>query len=248
MITAESAGGIENGATPEPRDARLTLEALGPIARTWVGAIPAHDFGAIAAVLTPDVAFNALVPSGLREAATSEDAVAWIERWFGDADTSELLAAAEGTMADRAWFMYRFRVHEPSGWSMVEQQVYATLVDGRIERLSLVCSGFRPVEPVEGVVPGAECAARPGGRSAAQPAAGPVGPLNALGADCSTLIPTLARTMAAVPAGGVLDVLTDDPTAEASLSSWARLTGHEIVRSRPARLAGNHWYLRRKES
>jgi TusA-related sulfurtransferase len=224
--------------------ARRSPETLGPIARAWVDAIPAHDFAALEPLLAPNVAFRALVPKGLREAATSDGAIAWIERWFGDADTAQLEAADDGTIADRTWFTYRFHVHEPTGWSMVEQQVYATVVDGRVERLDLLCSGFRPAEPIEGVQSSGATAPAVAWASNSAPSA----TLDALGADCSTLIPTLARKMDAVPVGGVLDILTDDPTAESSLSSWARLTGHELVRSRPARVAGTHWYVRRKES
>lgn len=223
------------------RSTSIALEALGPTARTWIGAIHAHDFAALEAVCAPNVAFRALVPSGLREAETRGGAVAWVERWFGDTDSAEILDAADGTVADRTWFTYRFHLRKPAGWRLIEQQVYATVVDGRIERLDLLCSGFRPAEPIEGRQP-------PAG---ADPLAGgsvPHAALDALGASCSTLIPSLARTLAAVPVGGVLDILTDDPTAEPSLSSWARLTGNELIGSRPDAVAGAHWYVRRKES
>jgi TusA-related sulfurtransferase len=213
---------------PDRRPAQPdALDALGPIAQKWVGAIPGHDFQMIESLFAPRVAFRALVPRGLREGATSTEAIAWIETWFGDTDSAEILATAYGTVADRSWFSYRFHLRKPDGWMVIEQQVYATVVDGRIERLDLLCSGFRPAEST-----GAE----------------PSTSLNALGADCATLIPTLARKMAAVPAGGVLDIQTDDPTAEPSLASWARLTGHEVVGSQPDPVAGNHWYVRRKES
>jgi len=226
-MTSQTAVPATVPAEPEPP------EALGPIARTWVGAIPRHDFAALEALFAPNVTFRALVPKGLREAETSDDAIAWIERWFGDADAAEVLATADGTIADRSWFSYRFHLRKPAGWMVIEQQVYATVVEGRIERLDLLCSGFRPAEPRE---------------DAGAAAASPTTSLNALGADCATLIPTLAQQMAAVPVGGVLDIHTDDPTAEPSLASWARLTGHEVVGSQPDPVAGNHWYVRRKES
>jgi hypothetical protein len=138
--------------SPGPPTAQL--EALGPLARNWVGAIPGHDFPAMEAALAPDVAFRALVPSGLREAATRDAAVAWVERWFGDTDSATLLSSSDGTVADRTWFRYRFHLRKPDGWKFIEQQVYATVVDGRIERLDLLCSGFRPAASTGSARPG----------------------------------------------------------------------------------------------
>jgi hypothetical protein len=45
---------------------------------------------------------------------------------------------------DRHHLRYRFRVENDDGMHVVEQQAYFTEVDGRITRMSVMCSGFRP--------------------------------------------------------------------------------------------------------
>jgi hypothetical protein len=42
--------------------------------------------------------------------------------------------------------LYRFRVHNDEGTYLVEQQGYFDAADGRISRMSLVCSGYRPLK------------------------------------------------------------------------------------------------------
>ena len=46
-------------------------------------------------------------------------------------------------MQDRVHIAYRIREHEDQ-WYLVEQQAYCTISDGLIQRMDLLCSGFRP--------------------------------------------------------------------------------------------------------
>jgi hypothetical protein len=48
-------------------------------------------------------------------------------------------------VGDRERVGYRFRVRNPDGLFVVEQQAYLSGSDGRIEWMRVVCSGFRPV-------------------------------------------------------------------------------------------------------
>jgi hypothetical protein len=40
---------------------------------------------------------------------------------------------------------YRFRVRNPDGTFVVEQQAYLAALDGQIAWMRVLCSGFRPV-------------------------------------------------------------------------------------------------------
>jgi hypothetical protein len=225
----------------------------------WVGAVVVRDFPALGQLFAPDVAFRALVPKGLREASDVAGAIAWVERWFGDADAFEVLSSSRGRVLERLAFAYRLRVHKPDGWRVIEQQVYATVSDGRITKFDLLCSGFLPVPDASGVESGSDAhtpAAAPvtatvtATGAATATAAGTMATgsvLEALGADCATLIPQLARSVAALPPATVLDLHTDDPTAGPSLAAWARLTGNVVVGSSPDPVAGSHWFVHRKE-
>ena len=56
---------------------------------------------------------------------------------------------------------------------------------------------------------------------------GPV--VDALGTYCPVPIHLLARALAGVPVGEVLEILADDPLIEVDLPAWCHATGHQLV-------------------
>lgn len=87
--------------------------------------------------MTPGRTWEATGPEGIIDA---------LGLWFEDSDTiEELLALELDAFADRERVGYRFRVRNPSGEHVVEQQAYLTERDARIGWLRIMCSGFRPV-------------------------------------------------------------------------------------------------------
>lgn len=114
--------------------------------RAFVDALAAQDFGRLRDCLAPDLDFHAVVPSKdpFRERATGRETAELIGRWFGDADPLELLDSSVEELADCVRLAYRFAAFE-EGWHLVEQQGFARVADGRMVKLDLVCSGFRPV-------------------------------------------------------------------------------------------------------
>ena len=115
-------------------------------ARSFIDALAMRDFEALERLLAPEVRFRAIVPRGVREGATDYEAVAWLRKWFGEKDSIELLDSEAASVADRAYLRYRFLAHENDLTTLIEQHAFATLVDGLIADMSLLCSGFRPVE------------------------------------------------------------------------------------------------------
>jgi tRNA 2-thiouridine synthesizing protein A len=57
--------------------------------------------------------------------------------------------------------------------------------------------------------------------------------VEARGVLCPVPIIRLARAAAALPAGTVLALLTDDPAAEHDVPAWCRLRGHALLSSEP---------------
>lgn len=53
--------------------------------------------------------------------------------------------------------------------------------------------------------------------------------VEARGVLCPVPIIRLARAAATLPAGSLLEVLTDDPAAEHDIPAWCRLRGHDLV-------------------
>jgi len=123
-----------------PVDESLDLDALG--ARFLAG-ICSQDWEQVASCFTPDVRFRALIPTGLKEGEGVASAVGYLRQWLGDANPLLLLDSDVRPMQDRLGIRYRLRAHEDQ-WYIGEQQVYCDVRDGQIERMDLLCSGFRP--------------------------------------------------------------------------------------------------------
>jgi hypothetical protein len=118
----------------------LGVEAVG--ARFLAG-ICSQDWEQVESCFTPDARFRALIPSGLREGEGAAAAMGYLRQWLGDADQLVLLDSDVRSMLDRLAIRYRLRAHE-GRWHIGEQQVYCDVRDNQIERMDLLCSGFRP--------------------------------------------------------------------------------------------------------
>ncbi len=112
----------------------------------FVRALVAKDVEALTSLLHPQIEFRGLTPSRGWE-ASSPDGVREIVfgSWFEPHDhVLETLAADTHRVADRDRIRYRLRVESEGTEYLVEQQGYYDVVDGRIARMSLMCSGYRP--------------------------------------------------------------------------------------------------------
>jgi len=129
-------------APPEPASAVPRFSVAG----AFLEALAAQDFDGLAATLAPGVHVRGLMPGGSREWLGPPAVRDQFAAWFGDPSFA-LVDAVVGEVGARLHLRWRVRMRRPPapGWSVVEQQVYAdTGADGRIERLSLLCSGFQP--------------------------------------------------------------------------------------------------------
>jgi hypothetical protein len=114
----------------------------------FVHALAAKDTAELLAVLAPDLALRAMGASRFWEASSAEEAVHDVlSRWIEPSDVVERIEAVEeGSMADRRRLSYRLCVRSPDGLFLVEQVGYFDQDDGgRIRRMDVLCSGFRPV-------------------------------------------------------------------------------------------------------
>ncbi len=128
-----------HGATTAPRP---------PLAGAFLQGLADQDFDALVGTLADDARLRALVPKGLREWTGGEEIAAQFARWFGDTEGFELVEATLGEVGGRLQLRWRLRLRAErlgAGWFTVEQQAYADAgEDGRIDRLDLVCTGYRP--------------------------------------------------------------------------------------------------------
>lgn len=194
-------------------------------AQTLLAALARRDFAAVEATLDPAVRFRALTPSRLYEAAGPAETASFPRRWFGDADSFELLAAGVSDVAGRQYLSYRFRLHDEDGWQVIEQHAYVNVNPrtGTITTLDLLCSGFR----TEDTPPDAPDAPEAADAPSASPAADAT--LDARGEGCATLTPLIRARMRELQSGQVLEVRSDDPAAREGIPAWSRLTGNALA-------------------
>ncbi|MGA9160277.1 MAG: hypothetical protein WB297_05360 [Actinomycetota bacterium] len=128
--------------------------ASGPpeLARMFVNAIAAKDRTTLTSVLDPQIDFRGLTPSYEWRATTPEEvAEVVLGNWFEPTDhVREVLEVRVEPFADRHHLWYRFKVENDDGMHVVEQQSFLDAADGRITRMSVVCSGFRLLEEQAG--------------------------------------------------------------------------------------------------
>jgi hypothetical protein len=107
-----------------------------------------QDFAQLGGALAADARLRALLPKGLREWTGAEAVAGQFARWFGDTEDFELVEAALGDVGGRLQLRWRLRLRAErlgAGWFTVEQQAYGDAgEDGRLARIDLVCTGYRP--------------------------------------------------------------------------------------------------------
>jgi hypothetical protein len=116
-----------------------------PTGQAFATALAARDFDKLQSLLGPEVEFRALTPRRSWEANDDAETVALFQRWF-DPQTviEEIDDISSHGVADRTHLAYRFLGHDDDGPFVVEQHVYFTECDGRIDWMRMMCSGFRP--------------------------------------------------------------------------------------------------------
>jgi hypothetical protein len=117
---------------------------LNGLAARLVAAVVAQDGTALAECFAPAAELRALTPPGLRERTGANEASALISRWFGESTELQLLDSDCAPVGDRLHLWYRVTGVEEGAAYVVEQHLFCTIDNGKIERADLLCSGFRP--------------------------------------------------------------------------------------------------------
>lgn len=119
------------------------------IAEAWLGRFSTGDFDGAAALLHPDVEMRALLPRGPQTYNGREEVKGRFRWWFGSGDEVRLVHAEARVVEDRVELSYGFRILNAKegakpGWHLIEQRGFCD-IGTTIERVDLVCSGFRPI-------------------------------------------------------------------------------------------------------
>lgn len=122
------------------------MPEAGPTGVEFARALAAKDHGRILELIHPEIDFRGMTPNRSWEASDADSVISIVlRRWFEESDEIEALEWLESdAFADRERVGYRFRVRNPEGRFLVEQQAYLSADDGRIVWMRVLCSGFRP--------------------------------------------------------------------------------------------------------
>jgi TusA-related sulfurtransferase len=120
----------------------LSLKSTG---EAFTKALAKRDFDTLEKLFAPEIRFRALVPKGVREGATAQEASNWLRLWFENADVFKLEKFSIEQVVDRLHISYLLNLHKQDGWYEIGQQIYCSVQNNLISDLALVCSGFRPV-------------------------------------------------------------------------------------------------------
>jgi ketosteroid isomerase-like protein len=113
------------------------------IGRAFAYAIARRDFAELGDLLHPDVELRALTPGRTWEPAGHDAALDVMRKWFRDCQVDEVERADATAVGDRSHIAYRFNGQRPDGPFVIEQQAHYTKREGQIDRIRILCSGFR---------------------------------------------------------------------------------------------------------
>lgn len=182
------------------------------IAETLLDRFSTGDFDGAAALFDPDVELRALLPDGPQTYNGREEVTGRLKWWFGSGDEVRSVHTEARRVEDRVELSYGFHILNAvegakPGWHAIEQRAFCDI--GRmIERVDLVCSGFRPIIDTSGQVHRFD--------------AGDMG--------CGDGLPQeFRRWVRSIAVGDVMEVVTKDPAAKEDLPSLARLMGNKVT-------------------
>jgi len=121
-------------------------------------ALASRDFATIEGLLTDDVWLRALLPRHLDERYGAGETTRAFRTWFGAAEDLEVLRSDHTTIVGKNRVTYRFSLRPdwaPETRHVIEQTAILSVVDGRIRKIDLVCSGFLPAAEEAVVSPNA---------------------------------------------------------------------------------------------
>lgn len=121
---------------------RLRLQKLG---EDWIRAIMEGTPERLEGFCHPTIKSTLLTPKRLMNLDSVDELVAKYREWFGQCTNFQLEVSRVGKVGERLGIFYRFHLQDQGDWYDIEQQVYCTLKEGRVERLHLLCSGFQLV-------------------------------------------------------------------------------------------------------
>ncbi len=211
---------------------RQTAEQQG---EDWIQAIIDKEFEHLTAICYPDLKSILLLPRRIAHIENAVDLVKEVEDWFGEYDLIQKEQSRVAMVGEKLVIFYRLRCVKSGGAEIIEQQLYCTVRDDRIEQLRLICSGFQPDLVSIATPPGVVLNAAPINIQPSIPALPQASALLEFkanvgqGSTCALLTPYIKSKLGGLSSGQILEVHVDDLTAKEDIEAWSRLSGNLLL-------------------
>jgi hypothetical protein len=128
---------VENEEVAQPPEQQLGED--------WIHAIAQGDLDRLEGLCQHKVNSRLLTPGQFTNLDRVSDLVAKYKDWFDGCTDFQLETSRIDRIGKRLGIFYRFRLRDHGDWYRIEQQLFCTLRDGRVQQLHLLCSGFQLV-------------------------------------------------------------------------------------------------------
>jgi hypothetical protein len=124
-----------------------TTSTGAAVARRLIDAIAERDFESMSEILAPDLWMRALLPREIVETHTADAAIDSFRRWLAPHESLTAVMTDQHTVEGREFVAYKLLLRPEwaaDEWHVLEQSGYCRVVEDRVTRLDLVCTGFFP--------------------------------------------------------------------------------------------------------
>ena len=212
------------------RVADLPEQQLG---EDWIRAIADGTLDRLKVFCQQNVNSRLLTPGQFTNLDKAADLVAKYKDWFDGCTDFHVEASRVARVGKRLGISYRFLLRDHGDWYRIEQQLYCTLKEGRVQQLHLLCSGFQLVGLDNQTVPDEVTAEAPQAGEQ-DPARDGLLEFFPEGSDtastCALLTPMIKSKLGELQSGQVLEVRVNDPQARGDIEAWSRLSGNALLK------------------
>jgi hypothetical protein len=114
-----------------------------PLASSIADAVATRDLARLGTHLSENVAIRALLPGGVVQERGRDGVLGLFGGWFGEFGSVVLDDVGGEVVGDKILVHYKLVFDPEATRRVLTQTIVCTLAEGKVERMDLLCSGFR---------------------------------------------------------------------------------------------------------
>jgi hypothetical protein len=130
-----------------PDQSTTQIDSSLALGNTYIQHVSSMEYEKLADLFSGNISFKALLPSGYVTAEIPLEIVAYYDKWFvSDSNQKyEMLDSRVEMISDILHISYKINIVRGNTSYDVQQQLFCELQSGKIQKLSLLCSGPRKI-------------------------------------------------------------------------------------------------------